>query len=486
MSNFFTANSPFETKKDKDQPTAEKSNASSGLGTGQTLGERKSLFPPREQSAPLFPPRETTAKPEYKPLFPPKDATRPSGVTAGSPDQAKPDRPSLFQRGVDGVLQFNRDASLGTKTEKFGNLSDKIGAGQTGATERSSYKPLFSNPAASQPGSEAPQSSFGAQPAVTSAAKPSFMAKPATSPIATPQASKPLFDIGNDASHSMRAGSDTRVSDEEFSQLRDFLYQQSGIFIAENRKYLVENRLSTRLRDLGLRNFGEYYNYLRFDNNRVQELNKLFELMTTNETSFFRNGPQLDIFRDKVLIPVLDELRVKGQKKLRIWSAGCSSGEEPYTLAIILAEVLKQDLTAWDIKITANDLSLAMLALARKGLYSDYALRTTPPEIIAKYFKKEDKMFRVEPKLANLISFSQINLNDKGQLQKVERSQIIFCRNVIIYFDDAMKKHVISAFYDNLLPGGYLLIGHSESLHNISRTFKPGHYSGTIVYSKQS
>lgn len=104
---------------------------------------------------------------------------------------------------------------------------------------------------------------------------------------------------------------DVRVSDTEFIQLRDFLYQQSGIFIAENRKYLVENRLSSRLRELGLRSFGEYYNYLRYDANRAAEMNKLFESMTTNETSFFRNGPQLNVFRDKVLVPLIGELRAQ-------------------------------------------------------------------------------------------------------------------------------------------------------------------------------
>lgn len=275
------------------------------------------------------------------------------------------------------------------------------------------------------------------------------------------------------------------ISSEEFLQLRDFIYQQCGIFIAENRKYLIENRLSSRLKDLNLKSYGEYYHYLRFDANRRRELNKLFEVVTTNETSFFRNPPQLDVFKKIVLTRALDEARKKGRKHLRVWSAGCSSGEEPYTVAIILHELLGSEITQWDIKITANDLSEAMLALARQGTYSEYALRTTPKEIIARHFIKEGQLYRVNPKLKQLVSFGQINLNDKFQLQRVERSHIIFCRNVIIYFDDDMKKRVISAFYDNLLPGGDLLIGHSESLHNISRAFKPEHYTGAIVYRKQ-
>ncbi len=253
------------------------------------------------------------------------------------------------------------------------------------------------------------------------------------------------------------------ISDEEFVQLRDFIYQQCGIFIAENRKYLVENRLS----------------------NRRQELNRLFEVMTTNETSFFRNPPQLEVFRKVVLKRALDEQRKKGRKFLRIWSAGCSTGEEPYTIAIILSEALGSELSLWDIKITANDLSEAVLASARNGVYSEYSLRTTPKDIVARYFIKQGMGYRVDPKLKRLVSFGQINLNDKLQLRRVERSHIVFCRNVIIYFDDEMKKNVISAFYDNLLPGGDLIIGHSESLHNISRTFKPEHHPGAIVYRKQ-
>lgn len=217
------------------------------------------------------------------------------------------------------------------------------------------------------------------------------------------------------------------------------------------------------------------------------ELTKLFEVITTNETSFYRNPPQLKVFQEIILRDTLDALRKKGTRRLRIWSAGCSTGEEPYTLAIILSEVLKTELLSWDIKITANDLSEAVLGAARKGLYSDYALRTTPKEIVDKYFRKDaNGVYAVDPKLKNLISFAPINLSDRMALKRNEKSHIIFCRNVIIYFDDEMKRQVIESFYDNLLPGGCMLIGHSESLHNISRTFKPEHHSGMIVYRRQA
>ncbi|MFW5487517.1 MAG: CheR family methyltransferase [Desulfovibrio sp.] len=280
-------------------------------------------------------------------------------------------------------------------------------------------------------------------------------------------------------------GKELKISNEEFTQLRDFIYDRSGIYIADNRKYLLENRLANRIKKLNLKDYGEYFYYLQYDPRKQQELNRLFEAVTTNETSFYRNPPQLKVFQDKVLKTVLDAQKAKRTKSLRIWSAGCSTGEEPYTLGIILHEVLGKDISQWNIKITANDLSEAVLMSARRGIYTDYALRTTPKEIVRKYFEEDGGKFKVIPEVKRLVSFGQINLNDKVQLKRVERSQIVFCRNVIIYFDDAVKKQVIGSFYDNLLPGGFLLIGHSESLHNISRAFKPIHHPGAIVYNKE-
>jgi chemotaxis protein methyltransferase CheR len=286
-------------------------------------------------------------------------------------------------------------------------------------------------------------------------------------------------------SKTITIGKDLKITDAEFTQLRDFIYDKAGIYVADNRKYLLENRLANRIKKLNLKSYGEYYHYLQYDPNKKQELNKLFEVVTTNETSFYRNPPQIKVFQEKVLAEVLEAQRKKGQKSLRIWSAGCSTGEEPYTLAIILHEVLGRELAMWNVKITANDLSEAVLSAARRGFYNEYALRTTPKEITAKYFTKEGDKYVIKPEVKRLVTFGQINLSDRTQLKRVERSQIVFCRNVIIYFDDEMKKRVIGSFYDNLHPGGYLLIGHSESLHNITRAFKPVHHPGAIIYRKE-
>ncbi len=386
---------------------------------------------------------------------------------------------SLFGRGA-------AQNAATAKTDDARPFSAFRQAGQTTAgAQNPAASPLrsFARPTGKTEATT-PASAFGA-----AAARPSALGR-------QPAAQRPSLQPGsafrsqNQAAPSFRAASpfrkDLQISDEEFVLLRDFIYQQCGIFIAENRKYLVENRLSNRIKELNLKSYNEYYNFLRFDANRRTELNKLFEVVTTNETSFFRNPPQLEVFQKSVLAETLEQCRKSGHKKLRIWSAGCSTGEEPYTLAIILHEVLKNDIRTWDIKITANDLSEAVLGAARRGVYNEYALRTTPKEMVSSYFTKEGNLYKVDPALKQIVSFGQINLSDKEQLRRVEKSQIVFCRNVIIYFDDERKRKVINAFYDNLEPNGVLLIGHSESLHNISRSFQLEHHKGTIVYRKLS
>lgn len=276
-----------------------------------------------------------------------------------------------------------------------------------------------------------------------------------------------------------------KITDREFAEFRRFIYDTTGIDIPEKRKYLLENRLGRRLEELKLRSFGEYYKVLRFSSDKERELSYLFEKITTNETSFFRDTRQLDVFRDFVLKEWLDRQTSERKKELNIWSAGCSSGEEPYTLSMILHEVLKMSVIGWKINITANDLSPAMIAKARRGVYNEYAFKTTPKEMIDRYFSKETTGYKIHPKVQKLCNFGLINLNSQLAVKRVPKSQIIFCRNVIIYFDDEMKKRVLNAFYDNLVPGGYLVLGHSESIHKLTRAFKPVVKIGGIVYQKQ-
>lgn len=274
------------------------------------------------------------------------------------------------------------------------------------------------------------------------------------------------------------------ITDVEFKQLRDFIYSKSGIWVDDKRKYLFENRFAARLAALGLKSFGDYIKLLTLDPRKDQELKHVFELVTTNETSFFRDTKQLDGVKANILLPLIAAQRKQQQLELRIWCAGCSSGEEPYTLSILLHEMLGAELPKWRILITAIDLSPAMIAKSKEGLYLDYAFKTTPEALKAKYFTKTPTGFKIMPALGRLIRFEVMNLNDSAALKRIPKSHLVFCRNVIIYFDDAMKKNVVNAFYDNLIPGGHLVLGHSESMHRISRVFKPKVASGSMVYQK--
>lgn len=275
-----------------------------------------------------------------------------------------------------------------------------------------------------------------------------------------------------------------RISDKEFNELRDYIYKRSGIAIPATRKYLLENRLASRLRDLELESFTAYLHHLRQAPDRKEEENKLFELVTTNETSFYRNTVQLDVLQKIILPEVLEKKRASGTRSIHLWSAGCSTGEEPYTLSIIMHEVLKGELSRWRVHISAHDLSLAVLKAAQDGIYTEYALRTTPKEIVKAYFQQDDERYLVKPEVKRMVRFAPLNLNDADKMRRLERADVIFCRNVIIYFDTDMKKRVISSFEERLHPGGFLFIGHSETLHNISEAFESRNYPGTVVYQK--
>lgn len=276
-----------------------------------------------------------------------------------------------------------------------------------------------------------------------------------------------------------------KISDREFTLLRDYIYEKSGIYLDDRKKYLIENRFSNRLYDLGLKSFTEYYDYLSRSPHGRSEWDEVVEMITTNETFFFRDHAQLNSFRETVLKETLLAQVKKGRKRLRIWSAGCSSGEEPYTLSIIIHELLKTDLRNWDIKITANDISQEMLESAKQAFYRKHSLRATPGEMITKYFTVEQGGFRLNPAVTKLVSFSRINLNNQAEIMKVEPSELIFCRNVIIYFDDKMKQRLIASFHKNLVSGGYLTLGHSESLYGMTTPFETVKKPGCIFYRKQ-
>ena len=272
------------------------------------------------------------------------------------------------------------------------------------------------------------------------------------------------------------------LPDDVFRLLRDFIHGFCGIYFDDGSKFLLERRLARRLEQHRLKSFEEYYHFLRYDRKREEELVALIDNLTTNETYFFRETPQLHAFSEEIL----PELRgsLAGRKSLRIWSAGCSTGEEPYTIAILLLESGNwwRD---WQIEIIGSDINQRVLHTARKGVYKKGAHRVTDPGMLAKYFIADEKGdYRIIDRVKELVSFSYVNLLDPHKTSLIGSVDVIFCRNVIIYFDREAKKKVIESFYHKLRDGGYLLLGHSESLINISNAFALRTLKHDMVYQK--
>jgi chemotaxis protein methyltransferase CheR len=282
---------------------------------------------------------------------------------------------------------------------------------------------------------------------------------------------------------SVRNEPELKMTLDEFHLIRDFIHEKSGIFFADNKQYLIKNRLVRRMAELDITSVRDYFYHVKYDMSR-QEFNRLIDLVTTNETSFFRNEPQLKSFAEEALPSILKAKReTAGAKTLRIWSAGCSTGEEPYTLAILVLETLKQE-PDWSLEIIANDISQEVLHRARVGTYGGNTLRNIPSEFLARYFDARGNTYTVKPDIKALVKFSQMNLSDLRAMSMVSNADVIFCRNVMIYFSEEAKRRTVRAFYNALRPGGYFYIGHSETLHGISKAFKLVYLKNALVYRK--
>lgn len=270
------------------------------------------------------------------------------------------------------------------------------------------------------------------------------------------------------------------LSDEVFALIRDLIKDYCGIFFDENSKYLLEGRLSRRLKSLYITDFRDYYRFLLYDRKREEELTAIIDLLTVNETYFFREQNQLTAFSKEILPELRDKNRQK--KRLRIWSAGCSTGEEPYTIAMLILE--SGLMQGWEINILGSDINQRVLTAARRGAYRMNSFRTTDNYYIKKYFGETDGLHLVKDDLKNLVSFSYTNLLDPVRIRLIEQMDVIFCRNVMIYFNIDTRRKVIDNFYDRLVPGGYMLLGHAESLMNISAAFSLRHLKYDMVYQK--
>jgi chemotaxis protein methyltransferase CheR len=250
------------------------------------------------------------------------------------------------------------------------------------------------------------------------------------------------------------------VNDQEIELICEFLNEHLGFTYGIQKKYLINARLNRRLTELNLHS---YHSYLNLIKNDARELNHFFDLLTTNVTSFFREDNQFQIIQHE-LLPFLIKL-AGGNKRLRCWSAGCSSGEEAYTLAIVLKETLGEE---WDIKVLASDISVRKLEEGMTGVYSEDKLKDIPADLREKYFSaviKNKGFFRVTPQLRREIVFRKINLNQDFEIPAHIRFDLILCRNVFIYLANEARKRVLDGFHGYLKKDGYLLVGQSEPIH---------------------
>jgi chemotaxis protein methyltransferase CheR len=271
------------------------------------------------------------------------------------------------------------------------------------------------------------------------------------------------------------------LPDAIYRQITDLIYNASGIRFDLSAKYMIFRRLAPRLEHLHLDSFEKYYHYLLYHPNRESEMDVIFDSVATHETYFFREERQLQAFTDEILPQVIESR--KEFRTLRIWCAGCASGEEPYTVAILCKQTLQ--LKGWSIDIFASDISQNMVHDARRGIYGDNSFRSTRESVKQQYFEKlEDGHYRVHDDIRQMVTFMKLNLLDDKKVGIFGQMDIIFCRNVIIYFDLEAKKKVIENFYQKLRKEGYLLLGHSETLLGLSTKFKLRHLRNDMVYQK--
>jgi chemotaxis protein methyltransferase CheR len=290
---------------------------------------------------------------------------------------------------------------------------------------------------------------------------------------------KPLLGQARSGEPQLRA--------DEYRLLRDLVKSELGIWFGPESRSSLERRLRDRLAVHGLSSFADYYQLLKYSPLGADEWDEAGDLLTTHETYFFREDYQLRAFSHE-LLPVL---AAKSHRRIQVWSAGCSTGEEAYTIAMLILESgLFDPADGWEVRVYGSDLSKKCIAAARRGVYGPASFRTTPDEAKAKWFVEADDRERdpvllgVAPAVRALCHFTQMNLLDEERTHLVGRCDVIFCRNVILYFDAAARRRVTEMFYERLVPGGALLLGHAESLLNVSTAFELLHLKEDLVYRK--
>ena len=270
------------------------------------------------------------------------------------------------------------------------------------------------------------------------------------------------------------------IDEDEFRRLCEFLYRRTGMVFTEAKRYFVQRRIIDRMDATGAATFASYFARLRTDLDG--EVEQFINAFTVNETYFYREEHQLRcLTRD--LLPERTRRRSPAQP-IRIWSVPCSTGEEPFSIALWLLENWPQ-VDAWDIEILGSDIDTSALSAAREGVYGKRALMRLPPAVVSRYFEPlEDEQWRLGEDIRGSVGFSPVNLVEAGQTRPHGQFDVIFCRNVLIYFDDASRRTAAENLYENLLPGGYICLGHTESMSRISPLFEVCRYADAIVYRR--
>jgi chemotaxis protein methyltransferase CheR len=269
------------------------------------------------------------------------------------------------------------------------------------------------------------------------------------------------------------------LTEEEFRLFRTLIYDESGMFLKESKKDFLENKLAKRMQATNIPTAYWYYRFLT--EHRGQELLVLLDSLTINETSFFRNLPQFDLFRNVILPDILAGNELTARRTIRIWSAGSSTGEEPYSIAMTVLDALPHP-EEWDIRVFASDISMKSLETAHRGVYPAAKVRESVlPAAAVRYFEERDGELRVKDSVRRLVFLDYHNLKHGTGPTGLDA---VFCRNVMIYFDEEEQKRLVRRFHGSLLPGGYLLLGHAESLHGWNMDFRFVHEDRGTAYKK--
>lgn len=271
-----------------------------------------------------------------------------------------------------------------------------------------------------------------------------------------------------------------QFTEDDFKRLAEFLYRRTGMVFTEAKRYYVERRIADRMNASSTNTFAEYFALLRSEMHR--EVEHLINAFTVNETYFYREDHQLECLTKDLLRERIRQ-KTKGEA-IRIWSVPCATGEEPYSIAIWLLENWPE-VDAFDIEIVGSDIDTRVLDAARAGGFGRRALMRLSPELIARYFRQlDEERWVILDDLRESVQFSRTNIVETNETRVQGQFDVIFCRNVLIYFDDESRRIAAENLYDNLLPGGYICLGHTESMSRISPLFEVCRYSDAIVYRR--